>query len=178
MPDLPSGTTPASATRRLTVPILIAGVLGGLLGAVLSFAANRFIKPAPLPPPAPTAKEIATEEARHVVEEFLAILKTEKKDEFMAQIKNGSTYVPDAVFNEFKQKFDNSRTEIRLMGSPLYEFALLRETALCPDLIQFLYLEKFERGGVIWRFIMYRAKDSWRIAQLLWNPEVREAFIP
>jgi hypothetical protein len=173
-------TTTEDTRSRLTRPILIAGLLGGLLGGVASFAAGRLIKPA-TPTPVPTAKEKATEEARHIVEEFLALLKLEKekKDEFMKQVKNGYTYMHDDVFKRYKQEFDNVRLVYPgIFGDPLHEFELLRETALSPDLIQFVYLEKFDHGGVIWRFIMYRGKESWRIAILIWSQEGHDAFVP
>jgi hypothetical protein len=181
MSETQSRMTTEGTRSRLTRPILFAGLLGGLLGGVTSFAADRLIKPA-TPTPAPTAKEKATEEARHIVEEFLALLKAEKekKDEFMKQVKNGYTFMNDDLYKRYKQDFDTARSFVYpgYFGTPLYEFELLRETALSPDLIQFVYLEKFDHGAVIWRFVMYRGKESWRVANLIWSHEGRDAFVP
>jgi hypothetical protein len=180
MSETQSRMTTEGTRSHLTRPILIAGLLGGLLGGVVSFAADRLIKPA-VPAPIPTANEKATEEARHVVEAFLALIKAEKekKDEFTKQVKNSYTFMNDDLFKIYKQDFDTSRIVYPgHFGTPLYEFELLRETALSPDLIQFVYLEKFDHGVVIWRFVMYRGKESWRITNLIWSHEGREAFLP
>ena len=180
MSETQSRTTVAVTPTRLTRPIFVAALLGGLLGGAVSFAANRFIKPAS-PPPAPTEKELATQEAREIVERFLAMLKPdkEKKDEFMKQVKTGYTYMPDKDFELIKQRFDNFRLETpNKFGAPLYEFELLRETALKPDLIQFVYLEKFERGPIVWRFILYRGKESWKLTYLNWFDDAVAGFVP
>jgi hypothetical protein len=178
MAELPSRTTVPAAAVGLRRPILIAGLLGGILGGGGSFAASHFIKPAS-PPKVPTAKELAAKEAREIVEEYLAILKADKKEEFIAQVKKGQTYMPDQTFAEVKKRFENSRIVVlQTFGSSLHEFELLHETASSPDLIQFVYLEKFERGPIVWRFIMYRGKDSWKLAYLNWFDDANTAFVP
>ena len=180
MSQTPSRTTEESSFSKLGKPILIAGLLGGILGGFLSFAASRFIKPAVVEPP-PTAKEKATEEAREVVLAFLDILKAgtkEKNDEFMQQVERGYTYVPED-FKTYKEHFANSRFIYpNIFGPSLHDFELLSQTAASSNLVQFIYLEKFEHGAVVWKFIMYRAKDNWRIAYVIWYHEVQKAFEP
>ncbi|HEV3384588.1 MAG TPA: hypothetical protein VG097_07220 [Gemmata sp.] len=177
MSQSPSRTTEDSSIKLLRKPILIAGLLGGFLGGFLSIVGTRFIKPA-VSVPLPTAKEIATEEARQVVEAFLDILKAGKYDEFMEQAKRGYNYIPES-FAESKRNFDNSRIAYKgIFGPSLQQFDLLSQTAASPSLIQFLYLEKFEHGAVVWKFIMYRAKDNWRISYLNWYHDTFKAFEP
>lgn len=160
----------------LKKPILIAGLLGIVLGSAAMFAAGRFLKPGAQS--APTENDKAAEEARHILEEFLAKLKEGKNEEFMAMIKLGYTFLTEEAYRDVKQKFHNSRLEIGLYGKPLNEFELLHQTAISPNLIQFVYLERFEHGAVIWRFVMYHGKESWRVAHLFWNPNAYEAFLP
>jgi hypothetical protein len=181
MSELPSRTTTESATSRLARPILIAGLLGGLLGGMASFAASRLIKPAK-PVVELTAKERATEEARHIVEAFLAMLKegkSEKNDEFMIQVQLAHTFLPNEQFKPFKEKFDNTRKLFpQVLGPSLHEFELLKEAASSTDLVAFVYLEKYERGAVVWKFVMYRGNDQWRVAYLDYSENSHDAFTP
>jgi hypothetical protein len=179
MSQSPSRTIEDSTIKLLRKPILIAGLLGGFLGGVLSIAATRFIKPAVSVPP-PTAKEKATAEARGIVEAFLEELKVgtkEKNEEFWSHVKMAYTFMTDELFKQTKTAFDNYRLGVGVYGSPLHDFELLSETAVSPNLVQFVYLERFERGALVWRFIMYKAKDYWRIALLDWTSEMRQAFV-
>ena len=182
MPDTPSRTTPQSGKSRLTVPILIAGLLGGLLGGVASFAASSFIKPiGTLPVHAPSPKEEATVEAQQIVEKYLAIIKQgpTHNEEFMKAIKSAYTYMPENDFTIFKQGFDDGRIKFEgWFGKSLLEFELLHANALNPNLIEFVYLEKFEHGSINWRFIMYRGKERWFIAWVTWTQNARDAFLP
>lgn len=159
-----SGTTPAPLYSKLTKPILIAGILGGVLGGIISFAATRFIKPA-TPTAVKSAKDEAVVEARDVVEQFIALIRAGKTEEFLGQVKMAYTFLSEERFKEMSISYQNARiTYERIYGKPLNQFDLIREAALCPDMVQFLYLERYEHGGPIWRFVMYRAIDRWRIS--------------
>jgi hypothetical protein len=174
--------------------IVIAGLLGGLLGGVASFAAARFITPAhPEDSRAhststkefsratddPAAREAASEEARKIVETFLSLLKARNTEEFWEHVKQAYTAMTDADYKAGKDRFTNFLIEYdgRFKGS-LGEYELISETALSKDLIQYVYLERYTRGGVIWRFVMYRGKDRWFIAFMTWSPDARDAFLP
>ena len=179
MSEIQSGTTPRVSTLSLLrKPILIAGLLGGLLGGVASSAANRLIKPTP-PTPQPTAKEKAAAEARNIVEALLAELDEEKDDQFISHLKLAWNYRTDKEFNDAKEGIKNSRFVLpRLFGPSLHEVELIQETTLSPNLIQFVYLERFTNGPVIWKFVMYRGKNNWRIAFLEWDDKTQKAFSP
>ena|SRR5579872_6817192 len=173
----PSRTTEES-TGSLRKPILIAGLLGGILGGVISFAANHFIKPAVAAPP-PTAKEKATAEARSVVESFLSEINENKQDQFLEHIKLGRTFLTNDDFNTFKQKFKNSRLLYEgINGKPLKEFELIQEVAMSPNLVQFVYMERYERDPVFWKFVMYKGKDWWRISFLDWDEQLPRVLTP
>jgi hypothetical protein len=176
MSPSPSGTTVEKTTSRFRNSILIAGLLGGLLGGVTSFAASRLIKPA-TPPPPPVANQQAINEARGVVEALLAELKAGKKEEFIAHFRLAYHQMTEEEFRDYKNKFINARLAYPIIfGKDLDQFELLRETAASPDLIQFLYLERYERGGLLWHFILYRGSETWNLAYMKWDPFPLDAF--
>jgi hypothetical protein len=172
-----SGTTVEKSNSRFRNSILVAGLLGGLLGGVTSFAASRFFKPvAPVPPL--TAKERAAADARRIVEALLDELKQRKDDEFMAHVKLAWNYHSDDAFNQIKENFKHSRIAYAMtFGDPLNEFEILQENPLNPNLIQFVYMEKYARGAVIWKFVMYNVKDQWRISYLNWFDDYHKASL-
>jgi hypothetical protein len=176
MSQSPSGTTVESPNRPLWKPILIAGLLGGLLGGIVSFAASRLVKPAP-PPSPPVANQQAINEAREISQSLFAELKAGKIEQFMAHVRLAYPALTDEQFKEYRFRFANDRTEhMKLFGKSLDQFEYLRGAAETTDLVQLIYLEKFERGGVLWKFIMYRGPESWNLTYVEWNPSTAGAF--
>ncbi len=146
----------------MTKSIIIAGLLGGLLGGVASFAANRFIKPVEVAKP---HSEPSSSAAREVADAFVSKLKAAKFEEFIIDAKRGMAFNDEKETAAFKARLNESRIlYTHQLGPSLGEFELLRETALSPSLVRFVYLEKFERGGVWWVFVMYHGKDSWQLS--------------
>ena len=47
---------------------------------------------------------------------------------------------------------------------------------LRPDLVRYVYIERFERGSLVWLFVVYRTKDGWRLNTISWNPDLIHAF--
>jgi hypothetical protein len=166
MSQNPSGTTVESSNRRLWKPILIAGLLGGLLGSSASVVASRFLKPAPVPPP-PVPNQDAINEAREVVNSLLTELKDGRTERFMAHIRPAYQQMTDDQFKQFKKDFVNARLEYpRYLGNPLGQFEVIRESADGPNLVRLTYMEKYEHSALIWRFILYRGSESWNLAYL------------
>lgn len=163
----------------MTRSILLAGLLGGLLGGAASFAAGRWLKP-PEPPKSESATGSggpASPEARQVAEAFVAKLRAGKFDEFALDAKVASAAVTDQTFAAFKARLDQERLVYgKLYGRSTGEFELLRETVLSPHLVRFAYLEKFENGGVIWFFILYRGSETWRLSYVDWSDKLALAF--
>jgi hypothetical protein len=82
-------------------------------------------------------------------------------------------------FKKIKESFKESRIIYqKVFGDPLNEFEILQEIPLNPNLIQFVYLEKYAYGAVIWKFVMYNVKDQWRISYLNWFDDSIKAFSP
>jgi hypothetical protein len=162
----------------MTRPILIAGLLGGLLGGVAAFAANRWIVPthaatAEAKPHIPIPKE-----ARTAVEWYIAKLEAMQYNEFAAEVRRGMVKIlPQERVDKVLKEFQQSREEIhRTLGNHTAPFELIRETAVSNELIRFVYLEKFEDNVVVWAFVVYQTKDGWRLVRFAWDPEVLNAF--
>lgn len=154
-----------------TKPILIAGVLGGLLGGVVSFAATRWLKPAE-----PTKAEVPAE-ARQVAQGFGAKLKAGKYDDFLTDVKSAMVFDGENDFRAFQKSFEESRNLFpKVYGTPLGELELVRETALTPNLVRFVYLEKFPRGALAWVFILYKDAERWQLNYLTWNKSLGGIF--
>lgn len=158
---------------RMTRAILIAGVFGGILGGVVSFAASRLIKPIePVkadPPPTP---------AREVAEAYISKLRSGKNDEFITDVRTGMALITEQEFAAFKQEFSDSRNRFSVMfGSRTGEYELVRESIISPSLARVIFLEKYERGGVLWFFVVYQCKDGWRLAGVSWNEKLALAAV-
>jgi hypothetical protein len=176
MSEIPSGTTREELASQCRRFILVAGVLGGLLGGLAAFAASRWIKPISADP-ARTTLEPAIEEARGLVDLLLSEVKAGKHDEFVKHVQMAMSYLTPDAFTAFQKDYLESRKEFpQTLGPPLGEFVELRRTALSPDLVEFVYMEKFERGGIMWVFVLYRGKDHWRLAWMTWNRQLQQAF--
>ena len=163
----------------MTRPVLLAGVCGGLLGGAAAFVAGRLFPPNPPVDQAqsPAAQAATAPEARQVVEAFLGRLRDMKYNEFVEDVKAGRTFMSDTEFEAFKKSFLDSRVVYHgAFGKSLGEYDLIRETVLRPDLVRYVYVEKFERGFLVWLFVVYRTKDGWRLNTISWNPDLIHAF--
>ncbi len=163
-PPAPNAQPKPPSTPRLGKPILFAGLLGGLLGGVLSFAASRWLVPTVAAKPDAAGSSPTLTEARGVAEAFIGKLQAAKLDEFLQDVKQATPTFTEQEFAAFRKQFEDTRLNyLARNGPPLHEFELIRETALSPSLVRYVYLEKYTRGGVIWNFVLYHGKDQWRL---------------
>jgi hypothetical protein len=153
--------------------IVIAGLLGGLLGGVVSFAMSRVIKPAEPVRPEPLASP-----ARELVEAYISKLRAGKNDEFVIDVRTGMALITEQEFATFKQEFTDSRNRfVSMFGSRTGEYELVRDSVISPSLARVIFLEKYERGGVLWFFVVYLCKDGWRLAGVSWNEKLALAAV-
>lgn len=152
----------------MTRSILIAGLLGGLLGGVAAFTASRLIKPVE-----PAKPEPVHSVAREVADAYIAKLRAGKNDEFVTDVQTGMTLITEQEYAAFKLEFTGSRNRfVNMFGPRTGEYEFVREVALSPSLARVIYLEKYERGGVLWFFVLYQSKDGWRLTGVSWNEKL------
>jgi hypothetical protein len=151
----PTAPTPAGTFSK---PVLVAGVLGGLVGAVLSFALGRWM-PAPpaVPPPAPPS------EARQFAEAVFDLLKAGKHDAFMDQLRPAFAEATDEQFAEVRKRMYETREGNAKRYGGGGEFEYCRESALGSALVNVTFLERHPRGCVVWSLVVYRAADGWKV---------------
>jgi hypothetical protein len=156
---------------RMTRAILLAGLLGGLLGGVASFAASRVITPAP------TARSetapAAASEARPIAEGFMERVVAGKEDELAEAARRGVWLVTDQEYATFRGQFTADRARFaREFGPPAGQFEFVRESILSESLVHVVYLEKFQRDGVLWYFVLYRTADGWKLVGVSWKDKL------
>ena len=143
----------------MTKPVLLAGLLGGVLGAVFAFALARTFPATPKlsPPPPPS-------EGRQFADDLIAKLKAGKSDEFTAKVRNGFPELNDEDFNQaVRQPLLTMRENFgKAYGQPS-EFEFVRETAISPSVVRFAYLEKFPHGCVVWVIACYDGPQGWQV---------------
>jgi hypothetical protein len=149
--------------------LILVGVVGALLGGGVTFAAGHFAqaKPTEATPPAngdPTPRSIA--------EGLFSRLKDGKTEEFADTVKASSSPISDVEFVRFKKNLVDVRAAFaKTYGSSLGEFELVREQAVSPSVVRLVYVEKFEKNGMTWVFVMYQGKDGWKVASVNWFPD-------
>jgi hypothetical protein len=158
-------------------PILLSGLLGGLLGGSASFIANRTIVPTTPPAKSETAEPPRSlDEARQVAESFLANVRDGKQDQLAADVKNGVWLVTDQEFATFLGQFTADRARFaKQYGEPSRQYELVREVVLSPSLVRLIYLEKYQRDGVLWFLVLYHTMDGWRLVGVTWKEKLAVA---
>ena len=157
---------------------ILVGVLGGLLGAGGGYSVGRFVpgRAAEAAPAATTATQ-TDPLPRQVADSLLARLKEGKGEEFTKGTKASMHLLTDPEFALFSKNFQTAReTYARGYGPALGEFELVREQWASPSLVRLLYLERFEKHGILWTFVMYRGKEGWAVAHVNWVPDLNAAF--
>ncbi len=163
----------------MTKSVLMAGVLGGVLGGLGAYLAVLWLKPVEAAPTnaGVATREPASPEARAVAEAFVSKLRTGKYDEFALDVKLGMSALPDKEFAVFKQKFEEALLLAHgVYGTPTGEVELIGETALTPNLARFVYLQKFPRGAMVWFFVLYNTPEGWRLNGIVFNKDLIHAF--
>ncbi|MCS7022230.1 MAG: hypothetical protein NZU63_10435 [Gemmataceae bacterium] len=160
---------------------LVAGVAGGVCGAVMALLVNRWLPPStsavgPAPSAAP-AEPAVDSEARQLVERCLSHIKNNRLEELTQEARASRAVVTDEDLQKFLTRLRNDRElALRNFGKPLGEYELLRATVASASLVQFVYLERFERGAIWWMFVLYRTPERWQLAWLDWGGQLAVLF--
>jgi hypothetical protein len=164
----PQPQLPRTANR----PVVLAAILGGLLGAAFSLVLARTFPGVPVPPPKPAPTE-ATEFGLFVLRQ----LQAQKYEEIATVPLVGATDGAGAWLDAMKKMVKESREYCAAtFGRPNGEFELMREVQYGPSVTRLVILEKFPKGGVVWAMGLYRAADGWALITL--NFELLEKAYP
>src|SRR5262249_33267142 len=166
--------------RSAIVAGLVAGLLGGavsgLASAVVVWHMTRHDTP-PATEPTPTSE--AERATKAVVETLLSKLKAGDLDGFASAARERMVGIDEPRFQQLRTHLVESRKQYQAdYGNPTGEFELLSQQSASPSLVRLVYLEKFEKGGVVWYFFLYRAKDGWRISTVFWDLPLPPLFGP
>jgi hypothetical protein len=162
-PPAPSAPLAPSQQKQL----LWAGIAGGLIGALVSFALARTFPPKPAaPPPAPPS------EARQFGDHVIGKLKTGDRAEFTRLIRPAFAGMTNEQFAEFCQRsvFDN-RDQFGKANGGAVEFEFARETVLSPSLVRLAYADKYARGCLVWVLVVYNTPDGWQVLAFSFDSE-------
>ncbi|AWM38942.1 hypothetical protein GobsT_28210 [Gemmata obscuriglobus] len=140
----------------MTKPVLLAGVLGGVLGGAGAFVLGRAF------PAAPAVVVEKPHEARPFADDLFMKLQKGQADEFLAAVRVGDPEYDDAEFDKLiRQPMLRVREgAVRGYGGA-GSFEFFRETVTAPDLVRFTYLERYPRGCLVWLLYCYRGAGGW-----------------
>jgi hypothetical protein len=157
---------------------MLAGVIGGVLGGAFAFTLSRVLPAGDADGyQVQNATPVTSPEAKQVVEGFIDKLREMKYEQFVNDVKMSWTFISDPEFELFKKSFMTSRQGYHdKFGRLLGKYDPIRETVLMPTLVRYIYIEHFERGWVMWQFIVNKTQDGWRLNMIIWNHELLHAF--
>jgi hypothetical protein len=147
---------------RIPRPVLLAGLLGGAVGAVLCFALTRMFPPSVKPPPQtiPTAPP----DARAFADDIIAKLKAGKDDELKPLVRLGFRTFTD---EQFDQNVWGPIVGVRKLFAAQYGrsrgIELARENVVSDDIVRFTYVERFDHDCVVWSVVCYNTAQGWQI---------------
>lgn len=144
----------------MTKPVLLAGVLGGLLGGVGGFALVRAF-PAAAKPSAAAAE--TPHPARPLADELIANLRGGRNDAFFATLREGFGELTDEQFAQLRAGTEKARQEATAAYGPPGDIEFGRETVLSPSVARFIYVEKHARGCIAYFVVFYQTPDGWRV---------------
>jgi hypothetical protein len=154
--------------------VIIAGLLGGLIGGGGAFAAVRW---APSKSSTAQAQMAADPGAKAIPESLMGKLQANDPDGFAADARSSMHVIPEPEFAAFKASLIEFRQwATNAYGKPLGQCELIREQAAGPDVVRVIYLEKFEKGGVAWYFHLYHGAEGWKLASVNWDRTLTFAF--
>lgn len=151
----------------------LVGLAGALVGGGGVFAAGRMAQAKPTDAVAhgsePAPKAIA--------DTLLAKLKEGKTEEFADLVRASSTPTSDVEFVRFKKNMVDVRGAfMKTFGSSLGEYELVREQTVSASVVRLVYVERFEKNGMTWVFVMYQGSDGWKVASVNWFPDPAAAL--
>jgi hypothetical protein len=88
---------------------------------------------------------------------------------------------PFVIFpmSEFDVQLSNIDMQLPVIGQRFGKsigFELVSEEKVGDSLIQYMYLQKFEKHEMVWRFIFYKSQERWLLNTFNFNDQVKPLF--
>ena len=122
------------------------------------------------------AKSLSTiEDAQKLAESVMNDVGNGKMKEGLERLRE---YIVFPI-SEFEVQMNNIDMQIPIMrqrfGKSL-DYDFVSEERVGTSLVQYVYLQKFERHVMVWRFIFYKPKNEWMLNTFYFNDQVRSLF--
>lgn len=136
-----------------------------LLGIALSFLTVSLVaQPA-------TAPLETTADARRLSDQAVALFKAEKFPEAYALLKPHWP-LPQVEIDSMANQTDTQWPMVRQRFGASLATEFVTERKGGSSLVQFTYLQKFERHGVRWTFLYYKPADRWLVNSVAWDDDI------
>jgi hypothetical protein len=113
-------------------------------------------------------------------------------DKAMNQVKHSdidaayATLIPHLTWPQGVEHLLSARDQAKKMrdalsrnDSPMGEVEFLAREAVGHSLVRYVYLEKWERTAMVWKFTFYRAREGWTLYAVDWSntaPVIQSLF--
>ena len=81
----------------------------------------------------------------------------------MAFLRPAFAQMTPEQFELFRKNVFDDRANAAKAYGPGGEFEFCRESALSPTLVRLTYLEKYQRGCVVWLLVVYDSPSGWQM---------------
>lgn len=107
-----------------------------------------------------------------------SVMESVSKDQFKDGLSKLRPYtvVPVAEFDVQMGQMDMQIPAIAKRFGKSIGYDFVKTEQLGESLIQYVYLQKFEKHVMVWRFIFYKPKDKWLLNTWYFNDQVKPLF--
>ena len=115
------------------------------------------------------------EAAQSLAKEVMENVSKDKFKEGLSKLRP-YTVVPVAEFDVQMGQLDMQIPAIAQRFGKSIGYDFIEKEQLGDSLIQYVYLQKFEKHAMVWRFIFYKPKDKWLLNTWYFNDQVKPLF--
>lgn len=112
-----------------------------------------------------------TADARRVADQAVALFKTEKFPEAY-EILKPHWPLPQVEIDSLANQTHTQWPMVRQRFGTSLATEFMRERKGGASLVEFTYLQKFERHGVRWTFLFYKPQDRWLVNSVAWDDDI------
>ncbi|WP_299788419.1 hypothetical protein [uncultured Shewanella sp.] len=122
------------------------------------------------------AESLSSKEDAQLLAE--AVMESVSKDKLKDGLEKLRPYtvVPVAEFDVQMGQMDMKIPAIAQRFGKSIGYDFVEEEQLGESLIQYVYLQKFEKHVMVWRFIFYKPKDKWLLNTWYFNDQIQLLF--